>query len=260
MSLLDYVVETPRRTMVLFFLVDCSGSMRGNKIGTVNSAIEEVVPEIKKISENNADAQIKIAVLSFSTGTKWIVDGQGMPFDAETFKWNYLNADGVTDLGAACLQLNEKMSRSQFMSEVTGSFAPAIFLLSDGAPTDDFNHGLAKLKENNWFKNAIKVAIAIGNDADVDVLGKFTGDPDAVITVHKPSDLAKWIKFVSVTSSQIGSKSASVNSVGAQTTSKQEEIIKEIKDFKEEEEKIIEQHAEGEYLELPGFSDDGFIW
>ena len=129
MSLLDYVVETPRRTMVLFFLVDCSGSMRGNKIGTVNSAIEEVVPEIKKISENNADAQIKIAVLSFSTGTKWIVDGQGMPFDAETFKWNYLNADGVTDLGAACLQLNEKMSRSQFMSEVTGSFAPAIFSL-----------------------------------------------------------------------------------------------------------------------------------
>ena len=52
MSLLDYVVETPIRTMVLFFLVDCSGSMRGNKIGTVNSAIEEVVPEIKKISES----------------------------------------------------------------------------------------------------------------------------------------------------------------------------------------------------------------
>ena len=173
MSLLDYVVETPRRTMVLFFLVDCSGSMRGNKIGTVNSAIEEVVPEIKKISENNADAQIKIAVLSFSTGTKWIVDGQGMPFDAETFKWNYLNADGVTDLGAACLQLNEKMSRSQFMSEVTGSFAPAIFLLSDGAPTDDFNHGLAKLQENNWFKVAIKVAIV---GAASEVLAKCWGD------------------------------------------------------------------------------------
>lgn len=35
MSLLDDVVSVPRRTMTLFFVIDKSGSMQGNKIGAV---------------------------------------------------------------------------------------------------------------------------------------------------------------------------------------------------------------------------------
>ena len=38
MGLLDDVVSVPRRTMTLFFLIDTSGSMQGNKIGAVNDA------------------------------------------------------------------------------------------------------------------------------------------------------------------------------------------------------------------------------
>ena len=192
MGLYDEVVEVPRRTMVLFFVVDTSGSMGGAKIGTVNSAIEEIVPELKDISESNADAQIKVATLSFSTGARWI---DSAPVAAENFRWNYLDANGVTDLGTACLQLNEKLSRNAFMSDATGSFAPAIFLLSDGEPTDNYKHGLEKLKQNNWFKKAIKVAVAIGDDANKTVLADFTGNIESVITVHTPEALKKWIQL-----------------------------------------------------------------
>ena len=108
MGLYDDVVEVPRRTMVLFFVVDCSGSMAGNKIGTVNTAIEEVIPELKDISESNADAQIKVATLQFSTGARW---NETAPVPAEVFRWNYLDANGLTDLGEACIQLNEKLKR-----------------------------------------------------------------------------------------------------------------------------------------------------
>ena len=59
-----------------------------------------------------------------------------------------MDANGVTDLGEACIQLNEKLSRNAFMSDATGSFAPAIFLLSDGEPTDNYKYGLKKLKQN----------------------------------------------------------------------------------------------------------------
>lgn len=224
MSLYDDVVEVPRRTMVLFFLVDTSGSMYGTKIGTVNTAIEEIIPELKDLSENNADAEIKIATLAFSTGAKWI---NSQPISAENFKWDHLEAMGSTDLGEACKQLNEKLSKNAFMSEATGSFAPAIFLLSDGDPTDNYKYGLDKLKENNWYKKAIKVAIAIGDDVNKDVLEEFTGNKEAVITVHTPEILKKWIQFVSVRASEIGSKSASAG-VGA--VSKQEEFINEIKE------------------------------
>ena len=227
MSLYDDVVEVPRRTMVLFFLVDTSGSMYGTKIGTVNTAIEEIIPELKDLSENNADAEIKIATLAFSTGAKWI---NSQPISAENFKWDHLEAMGSTDLGEACKQLNEKLSKNAFMSEATGSFAPAIFLLSDGDPTDNYKYGLDKLKENNWYKKAIKVAIAIGDDVNKDVLEEFTGNKEAVITVHTPEILKKWIQFVSVRASEVGSKSASAG-VGA--VSKQEEFINEIKEEKE---------------------------
>ena len=51
MSLNDAVEAIPRKTMVLFFLIDTSGSMEGAKIGAVNAAIEEVIPELREISE-----------------------------------------------------------------------------------------------------------------------------------------------------------------------------------------------------------------
>lgn len=243
MGLYDDVVETSRRTMVLFFLVDTSGSMAGEKIGTINTSIEEIVPELKDISSTNADAQIKIATLAFSTGAKWI---DSAPVSAENFRWNYLEANGVTDLGEACRQLNDKLSRNAFMNDVAGSFAPAIFLLSDGEPTDDYKRGLEKLKQNNWFKKAIKVAVAIGNDANQEVLAEFTGSKEAVITVHTPEALKKWIQFVSVRASEVGSKSShaaghsndpeeqEADGAASEIVSKQEEFIAEIQDQMEE--------------------------
>lgn len=232
MGLYDEVVEVPRRTMVLFFLIDTSGSMYGDKIGKVNTAIDEIVPEIKKISSENADAQIKVATLEFSTGARWMCDS---PVAAEDFRWTFLDAEGLTDLGEACYQLNSKLSRNAFMSDATGSFAPAIFLLSDGEPTDDYQHGLQKLKENNWFKKAIKVAIAIDDDANKDVLKDFTGNIEAVITVHSPEALGRWIKFVSVRASEIGSKSSNAgsgNDKDVVVPNKQDEFVKEIQDQK----------------------------
>ena len=251
MGLYDEVVEIPRRTMILFFVVDISGSMSGSKIGTVNTAIEEIIPELKDISETNADAQIKIATLVFSTGAHWI---EQAPIVAENFRWNYLDANGVTDLGEACLQLNEKLSRNAFMSDTTGSFAPAIFLLSDGEPTDNYKYGLEKLQKNNWFKKAIKVAVAIGEDANKTVLSDFTGNTEAVITVHTPEALKKWIQFVSVRASEIGSKSSNIgidlakDENKSEPVSKQDEFIKEI------------QAQTTDAADWDSFDDDGAQW
>jgi uncharacterized protein YegL len=226
-NIYDETVQVARRTMVLFFVIDTSGSMEGSKIGTLNSVVEDVIPEIRQISNENTDAQIKIAVLEFSEGAKWHTSS---PMDLAGYSWIYLNADGITDLGAACKTLNEKLSIDAFMGDVAGSFAPAIFLLSDGVPTDDYKKPLSDLWQNNWFKKAIKVAIAIGNDANKAVLKEFTGNSETVLTVHSPEALRKMIRFVSLTASQIGSKSSSVGKAGVdEATSKQEEFIKQIK-------------------------------
>ena len=220
MSLLDDVVSVPRRTMTLFFVIDKSGSMQGNKIGAVNDAVVNVLPMLDEISTANPDAEIKVAALEFSTGTNWLYNE---PKLASDFVWQDVQAEGLTSLGAACIELNNKLSRSGFMQSASGSFAPAIILLSDGGPTDDFEKGIATLKNNNWFKAAIKIAIAIGDDADKDVLTKFTGTNEAVFTVHNIEALKQIIRVVAVTSSQIGSKSSTAGDV-----TKQEQVIKEV--------------------------------
>jgi uncharacterized protein YegL len=192
--------------MVLFFIVDTSGSMDGEKIGSVNTAVREAIPEIKDISNENADALIKIAVLEFSSGVKWLTPNG--PVDVNDFNWRDLDAAGTTDFGAACKALNDKLSTKAYMAEATGSFAPALFLISDGDPTDDWQKELDKLKQNNWFKAAVRVGLAIGDDANKDVLKAFTGSMETVVEVHNKAMLIKMIKFVSVTASKVASKSS----------------------------------------------------
>ena len=212
MSLLDEVVSVPRRTMTLFFLIDTSGSMMGNKIGAVNDAVVNVLPMLDEISASNPDAEIKVAALEFSNGANWLYSE---PKLASEFVWQDVTAGGLTSLGEACTELNSKLSRSGFMLSTSGSFAPAIILLSDGGPTDDYQSGIAKLKNNNWFKSAIKVAIAIGDDADLNVLSEFTGTNEAVFTVHNIDALKQIIS--------IGSKSSS-----AGDSTKQNQVIEEV--------------------------------
>jgi len=226
-------VEGVRRVMVLFFIIDTSGSMDGDKIGKVNQAIKDVVPEIQNISNENADAKIKIAVLEFSNGATWITD-KG-PVEAENFVWKKLEAVGVTDFGAACRTLNDKLSTKAFMAEATGSYAPALILLSDGEPTDDWKSGLDKLKGNNWFKAAIKVAIAIGEGADKNVLKEFTGSIETVLEVNNGAALVKMIRFVSVRASQVASKSSNADpSAGNADEAKQKELEKSMVEIKDE--------------------------
>ena len=200
----------PRRVMPLIFVVDTSGSMAGIKIASLNTAIREALNDVGEISKNNSDAQIKIAALEFSNDAQWMYS---QPIDSESFQWNDLTAGGLTSLGAACEELNNKLSRTHgFMAEPTGSRAPAIILFSDGEPTDDWRHPLDKLKGNRWFNTGVKVAIAIGDDANVDTLAEFTGNKEAVLTVHNVDQLKKIIHTVSVTASQVASQSASVGS------------------------------------------------
>lgn len=225
MGVLDDVVPVPRRTMVLFFIVDTSGSMDGEKIASLNVAVREVLPYIDDISASNPDAQIKVAVMEFSSGCEWLYP---QPMDASDFVWRDLEPGGLTSLGEALKELNGKLSKKEFMQSATGSYAPAFILLSDGEPTDDYKFELEKLKGNPWFKAGIKTAIAIGDDANKDVLTEFVGTSEGVFTVHNKEHLKKIIRFVSITSSQVASKSSSVG-VDAPDT-KQEELLGKLKE------------------------------
>jgi uncharacterized protein YegL len=168
--------------------------------------VEAIVADLPEISAANDDAEFKVAIMQFSSGCKWMTPMSG-PITIGDVLWNQLNAGGLTDLGAACLELNAKLSRNSFLKSQTGAYAPVILLFSDGGPTDNWEKGLATLKKNQWFKHAIKIAIAIGDDADINVLAQFTGTSESVIRVNDKHTLKALIRKVSVRASEFQSHS-----------------------------------------------------
>ena len=64
-----------------------------------------------------------------------------------------------------------------------------------------------KLKNNTWYKYGMKIALGIGDYFDESVLEEFTENKELVVKAANSSQLAKLIKTIAVTSSQIGSRS-----------------------------------------------------
>ena len=75
---------------------------------------------------------------------------------------------------------------------------PVLVLLSDGQPTDNFEDGLNKLLNVPWGKKAIRISIAIGEDANMMVLQQFIGsDERSPLHARNPETLSNYIRWVS---------------------------------------------------------------
>ena len=114
-------------------------------------------------------------------------------------------------MGEAFKELNTRMSRNSFLNSPSLSFAPVIFLMTDGYPSDDYREALAELSTNSWYKFGLKAALGIGQEANDDMLAEFTGTPDTVVHAYSGGQLAAMIKIIAVTSAQIGSKSMTLS-------------------------------------------------
>jgi len=202
---------TSRRALKLIFLIDVSGSMYGDKIQAVNRAIHECIPELRRNNAENPFAEMTAEVITFSTGAVWHVPRT--PVD--TFTWQDVSANGVTDLGAAIDLLGGALD-VQTMGR--RNLPPVIVLLSDGGPTDNWLPSLKKFNGSPWGKpnRTVRIAIAIGEGADKQVLTEFTGNPETVLSADRATTLVNLIRWASVTVSKAHSTSVAVAQGGAQ--------------------------------------------
>ena len=194
--------ELATRPIHFFWVVDCSGSMYGEKIGIVNNTIQECIPEMRSAADNNPNAQLLIRALQFSSGASWITT---TPVSVEDYGWEDMDANGLTELGKAFDLLAAQLSIPPMPER---ALPPVIVLLSDGQPTDDYKRSLEKLKKLPWFRKAVKIAISIGQDADDDVLVEFCGNSELVLQANNAAALAKMIKWASTTASMVSAPSS----------------------------------------------------
>ena len=196
--------ELASRPLHFFWIVDCSGSMYGEKIGTVNHAIQSVIPDMVDAASNNPNAQLMIRTLQFSTGASWVTAN---PVPVEDFAWDDLQAGGVTDLGQAFELLSAQLTIPPMSDR---ALPPVLVLLSDGQPTDDYKKSLDKLLHLPWGKKAVRIAISIGQDADDTVLTEFTGNRKLVLQANNAAMLTKMIKWASTAASMVSAPASRV--------------------------------------------------
>ena len=197
--------EMSSRILDFFWIADCSGSMDGEKIQTLNYAIQQTIPDMRKEADANPNASIMVRAVKFSDGAAWHIP-TATPID--NFNWTDLTAGGVTAMGMA-LELVAGELR-QFPTD-TKRLPPVLVLLTDGQPTDDFKKGLDELMATPWGKKAVRIAIAIGKDVDLSVLEQFAGNKELVLEAKNPQLLVKFIKWASTVVKNVSAPSMGDN-------------------------------------------------
>lgn len=209
---MDPLGSVSRSKLHFFWVADCSGSMKTQgKIQALNNAIHECIPSTREANKANPFAEMLVRAVKFSSGAQWHV---GAPTPVDEFVWKDLDASGVTDLGAAIRLLMTELTPEKMGRR---ALPPVIVLLSDGAPTDAWEKALEDFNRTGWGRpgRTVRVGVAIGRDADKEILAKFTGNPETVFEANNAQRLADLIKWASVTLSKFASSGASQIDPGA---------------------------------------------
>ncbi len=159
-----------RRALHLMLALDCSNSMRGEKIKSLNYAMRAALPAMRKAAEDNPEADVYLRIVRFADDAAWLNDPQ--PLHAA--EWQDLQAGGLTSLGGALTLMAEELTPERLSGNI---LPPILILVSDGQPTDDYRAGFAAFEAAPLIKSgAARVAIAIGTDVDRPVLQRFIGE------------------------------------------------------------------------------------
>lgn len=183
-----------RRSLPVILLADTSGSMaQDGKIEAMNRAIAEMLDSF--VNDADAPAQIQLAVIAFG-GAEAALHLPLRP--VEQVRWTSMGANGKTPLGSAIRQLGALISDE--LQVRRNSYYPTVVLLSDGQPTDDWREPLDAFLDTDRGRKTVRIAVAIGSDADPTPLAAFATDGGrGVLRADQVRQIHTFFRWLTVT-------------------------------------------------------------
>lgn len=190
------------RTLPVVLLLDVSGSMGGDKINSLYDATVQMIDSF--VDQELKEKVINVAIITFGAS----VDLHTKYTAVNDLKQNGIGrftARGGTPMGIA-LQMAKDIIEDEDETPKKKAYTPVVVLVSDGQPNDEWRGPLDDFLNTGRTMNCQRFSVAIGDDADMNVLGQFAQSPDNVYFASDAASLADAFKTISIRSTQAATK------------------------------------------------------
>ena len=193
----DPLGKVERRKLHVVLMLDRSRSMKDHRIESLNESVRTVLPLLKEASARNPQADVHVRQLEFSSGARWRTSWVPISEFGASWKFDPLDVEGITDLGAALDLLTAELDPAKLGSF---NFPPVVVLVTDGRPTDDWESALRRFNDSPFGKRqnrTVRAAINV-KDGDAEMLAKFTGNPEMVLEARNSAELTSFLKWATI--------------------------------------------------------------
>jgi uncharacterized protein YegL len=195
------------RRLPVYLLLDTSGSMSGEPIEAIRNGVQMMIHSLRQNPQ--AIETACVSIITFDSDARQIIPLT----DLASFQMVDIKASGLTALGAGLHLLAEKLQTevARTTPDQKGDWKPLVFIMTDGAPTDDWQAGYSKLKSVD---KGLVVGCAAGHGADDAVLKQIT---NSVVRLDN-ADAESISKFFQWVTASVSTSSTKVEESGKEVT------------------------------------------
>lgn len=183
----DSFADNPEPRCPCILLLDTSASMQGAPIAALNAGLQSFKEEL--MTDSLALKRIEVALMSFGPVTL-VNDFHTAP----SFSPPTLNAQGDTPMATAILEAIDKvrLRKEMYRSNGIAFYRPWIFLITDGAPTDEWQSAAVAIREGEANKAFAFFAVGV-ESANMTILKQLAVREPLKIEGLKFRELFQWL-------------------------------------------------------------------
>lgn len=193
------------RPLPVILMLDGSGSMGGDKIATLNTAVNEMITSFKNEAQN--EVEIQVGIIAFGDGGAQYV----LPLQSCSQIANIqLGASGGTPMGMALKMAKDLIEDKNIIP--SRGYKPTVVLVSDGEPNDNWEQPMKDFITSGRSSKCDRLAMEIqAGENGQTVLNKFLeGTENRLFHADEASKIKDFFRFVTMSVS-VRSKSADPN-------------------------------------------------
>lgn len=184
------LIENPTARCACALVLDTSGSMYGTPIDELNVGVAQFIDELR--GDDFASYAVEVGVFTFGNEVR-----EALPFtpayqikDCAPFC-----ADGGTPMGQAVELAIERLARrkAEYKKAGVSYYQPWLVLMSDGAPTDNWQASAQRLRKMAEDRKVAVLAVGIGAGASLEILEQFSTRPAKTLAGMKFREFFAWL-------------------------------------------------------------------